>query len=275
MARRIAMRKRVDLTGKKFGLLTAVEYSHIDKKWICECECGNRSIVPSSKLTAGTTTSCGKHSKYKDITGQRFGRLLVIKPLGINKHGVYEWLCKCDCGKEIIVIGTSLRSGNTRSCGCYKPNFRHGKHDTRLHHIWGGMKQRCNDKNCKSYINYGGRGVSVCDEWSNDFMAFYTWALQNGYNDSLQIDRIDVNGNYEPLNCRWVTLNENKSNRRISKTITGDFYKLTVYECAALLGVSWSKIYVQLGGKTDMSIYDLLKLNNGISYGSLLTAESE
>lgn len=162
-------------------------------------------------------------SKLKDISNQRFG-LLVAKSID-KEHSVsnIKWICQCDCGNTTIVNSSDLLSGHTKSCGCLKHkayNIKHGLRNERIYHIWRLMKDRCYNKNSHSYGNYGGRGITVCEEWKNDFKAFYDWAISNGYNKDLKsfdctLDRIDVNGNYEPSNCRWITIKEqsvNKSN---------------------------------------------------------------
>jgi hypothetical protein len=136
------------------------------------------------------------------------------------------WLCKCDCGKSIEVRGSSLISGHTKSCGCYlsdkltEKNTKHGGFGTRLYSIWQGMKKRCYVISDKDYHNYGGRGIKICDKWLNDFEAFQKWSLNHGYSNELTIDRINVNGNYEPCNCRWADLLEQNNNKRSNKLLT-------------------------------------------------------
>lgn len=162
----------------------------------------------------------------KDLTGMRFGYLTVLsKDESLKyKHQTHTtWLCLCDCGNTTIVRGYCLRNGHTQSCGCLgrekrlKSATKHGQSETRLYAIWHAMKQRCFNPNHKNYVDYGGRGIKVCEEWKNDFQAFYDWAMANGYEESLSIDRINNDGNYEPQNCRWVTMKEQCNNRRPRK----------------------------------------------------------
>lgn len=177
-------------------------------------------------------------SKRLDLAGQKFGRLTVLEFAYVKNRNSY-WKCICDCGNIYTVEGQHLKNGHTKSCGC----IRHGKSNTRLHKIWTGMKDRCYNKNCKDYSRYGGRGILICDEWRNDFMKFYTWAIANGYSDELSIDRIDVDGNYEPSNCRWATLAKQNRNMRTNIKIEYQEKKMCLAEASRLSGISQYTLY--------------------------------
>ena len=189
--------------------------------------------------------------KIIDLTGKKFGRLTVLRysHKSGNKH---YWLCKCDCGKEKPVIGCCLKSGNTKSCGCYNKEKRiethtkHGMKNTKIYYVWKAIKKRCENPNDTAYKNYGGRGIKVCDEWKNDFTSFYNWSIKNGYKEGLSIDRIDNNGNYEPLNCRWATRIEQGRNTRKNRFIEYNGEKHCISEWSSLLGIKQRKIYDRL-----------------------------
>lgn len=238
-----------DLTGRRFGRWTVLHMGTRSKDnritWSCKCDCGTIRDVLTHGLLGGESKSCGCYvsdkmkGKYKDITGQRFGKLVVNsdgkKKSNGDKRGLL-WLCKCDCGNEVWVSGASLRTGNTKSCGCLhmkqleeidRTKISHAKHGAtdknghceRLYNVWKGMKNRCNRKNGDSYKYYGARGITVCDEWINDYAEFRRWALENGYDENAPhgkctIDRINNNGNYEPNNCRFVSMKEQNANKR-------------------------------------------------------------
>ena len=185
-------------------------------------------------------------AKALNLVNQKYGRALVIKRVE-NKGRYVRWLCKCECGNEFVALTQHLRSGAVQSCGCLRKdiaikksktiNTKHGKHKTRLYKIWAAIKGRCYNQNNESYKNYGARGITICKEWENNYSAFETWANDNGYNDTLTIDRIDVNGNYEPSNCRWATRQEQQNNRRVNHYIEYQGEKRTVAEWARKLGI--------------------------------------
>lgn len=232
-----------DLTGKRFGHLIVLGVGERNRsgrfRWECKCDCGRIISTYANALKTGEKTTCGqcfnKNGKPVDLTGMRFGRLKALYRIEDDRKETY-WLCRCDCGNQIAVSLTSLRSGNTRSCGCLHKDYlknmdrskishkKHGAYDKygnceRLYGVWKGMRRRCNNPNSDSYKYYGARGIKVCDEWNNDYASFREWALEHGYNPNAThgectIDRIDNNSNYEPNNCRFVPMKIQNSNKR-------------------------------------------------------------
>lgn len=260
------MGKFQDLTGQRFGRLTVIERTnnHISPSgykyvmWKCKCDCGNFVNVRTADLKDNHTQSCGclckemlTKLKLVDLTGQTFERLTVIKRVDdyISPSGYHsvQWLCKCKCGNNTIVTSENLKSGNTKSCGCYSKeslierNTSHNASNTRLYHVWSSMKDRCSNPNNKKYMDYGGRGIAVCDEWANNFELFANWAYNNGYIEFVSrgectLDRIDVNGNYCEDNCRWVTQKTQSNNKRNNHYITYKNETHTVTEWNEILG---------------------------------------
>lgn len=254
---------KTNLVGCKFGKLTVIEPAKTDGgfAWKCKCDCGNETFAKTFQLKNGLVSSCGCLRKL-DLVGKKFGRLLVIKNLGIttgkeNKNSYHRFECLCDCGNTCTVIGRLLVSGNTRSCGCLSDEAKHAskKHGfsyDRLYKIYAGMLQRCYNSNKTEYSYYGARGIVVCDEWKNDFMSFKEWAYDNGYDPNLHwskctIDRIDVNGNYCPENCRWVNMKHQGNNRRNNKYIEYNGEIHTLSEWADIVGISSDTLYSRIG----------------------------
>lgn len=225
------MSKVNDLSNQRFGKLLVIERVGSNGRgssiWRCKCDCGNEKIISSSDLRSGRL-SCGclkhhKSPKYNDITGQKFGRLTVMYDTNNRKGGKVIWHCKCDCGNEIEVVGKHLRLGLTQSCGCLridKPNHTtHGMSKTPIYRKWSMMKTRCNNPKRDHYQWYGGKGIKICKEW-HKFENFYSWAMENGYRDDLTIERIDINKDYEPSNCKWIPLKYQAYNKTNTHWIT-------------------------------------------------------
>lgn len=183
-----------------------------------------------------------------DIAGQRFGRLVALDEAERSGNGKRLWSCKCDCGNTVAVSTESLRSGNTKSCGCIKKELlvarnraaaTHDMTDSPEWNSWCSMKARCLNKNSKSYEDYGGRGIKVCDRWL-DFINFYNDMGERPSGTSL--DRIDVNGDYEPSNCRWATPTEQASNMRNNRLIEFDGQARTISGWSRETGIPLSTL---------------------------------
>ena len=188
---------------------------------------------------------------YKDLTGQKFGRLLVIQKAESYKSPKGQvqsrWLCKCDCGNAVIVHGSSLKKGTTESCGCKRTEIhtKHGYSTTRLYSIWQAMHHRCEDLKNIGYHRYGAEGKTVCDEW-REFEPFYNWAMFHGYKEGLTIDRIDSTKGYSPDNCRWATMKEQQNNRRNNHRITHNGETYTLAEWAEIKSIKQATISSRL-----------------------------
>lgn len=262
------MAKFKDLTGQRFGKLTVVSYAG-NQRWNCVCDCGNTKNVHLKNL-GRNVNSCGCLKTKTDLIGHRFGKLVVTERVGRNKHNNVLWKCKCDCGGETITTSHCLLCGDTKSCGCIRNKYFTEKKydlldiqekfentipsDTPIYRSWSAMRSRCRTENNPAYKNYGGRGITVCDEWlgENGFINFYNWSIQNGYADGLTIDRIDNNGDYTPNNCRWITREEQQKNKRNNTIITCDGKSMIISDWARELGVNRSMIsWRKRNGWTD------------------------
>jgi len=192
----------------------------------------------------------------KDLTGQRYGKLVVIgKDTTTPKN---YWIVKCDCGNTKSIFRGHLTANRIDNCGCItlekrsKKNKTHGETNTRLFKIWNGMINRCSNKNNNSYQKYGGRGIIVCEEW-HKYIKFRDWALSHGYNDTLTIDRIDVNGNYCPENCRWATNKQQANNRRNTRYFTYKNETHTISEWAEILNINIETLQTRINYKWSMN----------------------
>lgn len=260
--------RREDLTGRRFGRLCVIRYDHTNTHgvsyWNCLCDCGNTKIASRANLIRGDTTSCGcKRHEYKieDLSGRRFGRLTALSYVYRSDIGHVYWRCRCDCGNEVTIRANSLLRGDTTSCGCYlrehnrELNTKHGMYGTSLYHVWTSMKQRCNNSKDHNYNNYGGRGIFVCNEWS-EFENFRDWALSNGYEEGLTIDRINVDDGYYPENCRWVDWITQENNKRTNSYITWGGETHTIAEWARIFGVNYNSLVQRIRRDNNMRDFE-------------------
>lgn len=263
-------RKLWDPVGDKIGKLTVLrEVEHqvhpngkTSRRFECVCDCGNHSFVIIEDLKRNTIHSCGHcgrpSNEYEVKPGSRYGRLVVIREGNDTKdcygRRVRMVECKCDCGKTHIVPFRDLRYGNVKSCGClavekFTERFtKHGlSHKHPLYHIWKGMRSRCMSKSSHAYRDYGGRGITLCDEWKSDFKSFYDWSLQNGWSEDKSIDRIDNNKGYSPDNCRYTDRFTQARNKRSNLEVV---YKGRKWHCLAQfcedLGLDYRTIYQRI-----------------------------
>lgn len=249
------MGKFIDLTGQRFGKLVvkerALKDGHKGAYWLCQCDCGNTTIVEGCELRRGGTKSCGclqGNHHAKDYTGQKIGMLTILRRADKNINNKPAWVCQCSCGNIVTLRSGVLKAGQ-KSCGCLcrlpsdvNPLFLKG-HKNRLYNIWSGMNYRCTHPKASHWQNYGGKGIRVCDEWKNNFQAFAEWSIAHGYASNLEIDRIDSNGNYCPENCRWIDHKNNSRNRGVKRL-----------NKSGATGVVWRKTRSGDGGSWRASI---------------------
>lgn len=248
---------------KTYGFWTVLRLGAATKsgihRWSCRCDCGTERDVSERMLAEGKSKSCGctrakkRAPNFKDITGLRFGRLIVLgfSHKGyIGERATLYWDCVCDCGANTTVRGIALRSknGKTRSCGCLKMESnksKENKHRTHGHSkprtptyiVWRGMISRCFHSSASSYKRYGGRGITVCDRW----LKFENFLADIGKRPTgMSIDRIDSNGDYEPGNCRWTTSKQQANNRSNNRVIKYKDKEMTAKEWSEFVGISYS-----------------------------------
>lgn len=205
-------------------------------------------------------------SKLIDLTGQKFGRLTVVQKIKSNTKNS-RWLCHCTCGNQISVSRVHLINGHCKSCGCYQKEVAselaktykttHGLSKHKLYKVWDSMRYRCRNENCHAYADYGGRGIQVCEEWLTNFESFYFWAVNNGYEEGLTLDRKDVNGGYDPTNCRWVTMKKQGNNRRTTVNLTLNGKTKSMKQWAEEYGISYNVLQKRLR-KPDADLLNAL-----------------
>lgn len=271
-----------DLTGKVFGNLTVLcrTQDYISPsgahsvRWKCKCKCGTVLAVRDSHLKAGKSKSCGCNGgKFIDITGRKFGKLLVIKRAPNSAGGKTQYVCQCDCGNVVTVDSYNLRHGLANPCKCSQVvqrgknsgTYKHGGSKTRLYGIWQGMLNRCRNPNVSRYNSYGGRGIKVCDEWL-DFTAFQRWALMSGYAEDLTIDRINVNGDYCPENCRWAN-NATQANNRTTNHIVeigGERHNLREWSDIVGINVGTIQSRIKRGWPDEKAVLEPVKQGGAV-----------
>lgn len=260
------MRKTYDLYGKSFTRWLAIKPFDMRggrERWWCRCECGKEGAVEARFLENGSSRSCGcLRLAYEDIKGKRFGRWLVLNKSD-SRNGQSSWLCICDCGNKSVVYLRALKTGESKSCGCLKKEVasrfhrRHGAVDTKEYRSWQHAKARCYNKNNEAYPNYGGRGIKMCDKWVEAFENFIA-DMGLAPSEKHSLDRFpDINGHYEPNNCRWATKKEQQNNRRNNHYITYNDETRTMTEWAEFLGEN-VKYFSEMIINKKMSIHQIV-----------------
>ena len=261
------MPKLVDISGNKYGWLTVIEDSGERRGskvlWHCVCDCGNECNATKDMLIRNTEVpSCGCQSKKKKMyVGYRIGKLTVTKCIGSNGQKVI-WECICDCGNKVERSTSELNAGSILSCGCLKHEIgeklkKYNARDRKLYFRWSNIHNRCYNPNNPAYKRYGGRGITMCPEWKDDFFSFRDWAVQNGYDESLSLDRIDNNKGYSPENCRWVKTETQANNKRTNVLVTYNGISLTLKQWSNKLGVPYTTLQSRhYKGYSDIEIIE-------------------
>ena len=247
-----------DITGQKFGKLTVIGkggYTATKRKsilWLCRCECGNEVFRTSAHLRQNYNSTCGKCNKIndEDYINKTYGYWTIISSAK-SKSRKKSFLCRCKCGNERVVNLDTLLLGKSQSCGCFHREMMknklttHGQTGNRIMTIYFDIKNRCYCENNNRFKDYGARGIKMCEEWKNNSSLFVEWAFANGYSDELSIDRIDVDGNYCPENCRWITIKEQSQNKRNSIKFT--FFGITknLKQWCECINEDYAKMYAR------------------------------
>lgn len=264
-------RKRLDLVGQRFGRWLVLEQVKIGQPgptmFRCRCDCGNEGVVGARFLNNGKSRSCGCLQRdraaepkgprpHEDLTGRRFGRLVVLGRSPKPWVGKLMWLCRCDCGNEKEVQNKLLlrKKAPTRSCGCLQPDaacaratthgmsHKNGKAYVPEYEAWQGAKKRCTNPRSRDYPDYGGRGIAMCERWFASFEAFYK-DMGERPGPGWSLDRINRDGDYEPGNCRWATVKDQARNRRTSRFVTACGVTKTIAQWAEETGIPWGRLY--------------------------------
>ena len=209
-----------------------------------------------------------------DLTDRRFGRLVATRVAGKNKQGIYRWLCKCDCGNEHIVKVSSLMEGNTNSCGCLvsesssKRLAKHNLCNTDEYHSWENMKARCYNDKFIQFSNYGGRGIKMCDRWRHNFVNFLS-DMGKKPTSKHSLDRIDVNGDYEPTNCRWATQKEQCRNKRSNRYLEYKSHRMIMKDWSEFIGVHYMVVHHHLKTKSFSTIMEYYQNKYNLKWENL------
>lgn len=238
-----------DFTGERYGKLLVLGYAGKapdgHSMWRCKCDCGNEKVLRSNNLQHSKSCGCVTSAPSPaTMIGKTFGNLTVVGRVRNNKWNDAVWECICVCGRVSYRRTTELNRGISTDCGHHSKEKVHKKHgdashkrQARLYRIYHDMIRRCEKPYRDDYERYGGRGISVCEEWRNSYEAFRSWSLENGYSEDLTIDRIDVNGNYSPENCKWSTCTEQANNKRNNHIVEYHGERYTLAELGRIVGV--------------------------------------